>query len=639
MNTDRTDDAVTAPTISAIIPLHNGARYIEQALTSVFRQTLRPHEVIVVDDGSSDNGPELVEKLRRDHGVTIMTQSNQGQSAARNLGIRHATGSHIALLDQDDIWYPNHLQVLIEPFQGHRYPPLGWSYGNFDEIDSDGRLTVRSALDAHKTPHPKPSLACCLREDMLVLPSASLIASDAFDAVGGFDETLSGYEDDDLFLRLFHAGYDNAYVRQSLGQRRIYPDSSCYSPRMAPSRMAFARKLLAQFPDDAEQARYYTRDLIAPRFLPHVTNEARKALRSEDPQLIRERMDDVQLLRNHIGDNAIRHGALISVVIALYNGGPFIEEALRSVAAQTLQPDEVIVVDDGSTDDGPDIVRAFAARYPVRLLRKPNGGQSSARNFGVADAHGDLIAFLDQDDVWYPNHLQVLAEPFAKRRAVALGWVYSNLDRIDRDGNMVMHAFLRVFPTQHPKTNIQDCLRQDMFILPSAALVARTAFDKVGGFDERLSGYEDDDLFLRIFRAGYQNVYINVALSQWRIYTGSTSYTPRMSRSRIVYIRKLAETFPDNEGQEQFFMRDFVAPRFLPTMMRDLRLALASGDPQSVRTAVHNLEFIARHLRRRYRVIILAIAPWLHIRPLARLALMMKDVAPQSLRRLLFAVR
>src|SRR5690348_778243 len=96
-----------------------------------------------------------------------------------------------------------------------------------------------------------------------------------------------------------------------------------------------------------------------------------------------------------------RTALTISVIIPLFNGGRFIRQALDSVAVQTRAPCEVIVVDDGSTDDGAAVVEEFAHLYPVTLLRKANGGQSSARNFGIAHAKGDLIALLDQDDNWY----------------------------------------------------------------------------------------------------------------------------------------------------------------------------------------------------------------------------------------------
>src|SRR5258708_4402360 len=97
----------------------------------------------------------------------------------------------------------------------------------------------------------------------------------------------------------------------------------------------------------------------------------------------------------------------IVAIIPLYNGARWIEQSIASVLAQTLQPEEFIVVDDGSTDNGPEIVFRLAKDHPITLLRKPNGGQSSARNFGVAKSQSALIALLDQDDIWYPNHLKV----------------------------------------------------------------------------------------------------------------------------------------------------------------------------------------------------------------------------------------
>src|SRR5437016_4504964 len=98
----------------------------------------------------------------------------------------------------------------------------------------------------------------------------------------------------------------------------------------------------------------------------------------------------------------------VAVVIPLYNGSRYIATAIRSVLAQTVIPEEIIVVDDGSTDNGPAVVGRLGESAPIRLLSKPNGGQSDARNFGVVHTTSDLIAFLDQDDVWYPTHIAEL---------------------------------------------------------------------------------------------------------------------------------------------------------------------------------------------------------------------------------------
>ena len=268
----------------------------------------------------------------------------------------------------------------------------------------------------------------------------------------------------------------------------------------------------------------------------------------------------------------------ISVIIPLFNGSKYIRETLMSVLGQTHPADEIIVVDDGSTDEGPAIVEDLRSAGPILLYKQENNGQSAARNAGVKLSSGDLIAFLDQDDVWYPDHLAVLLKPFLKERRRQLGWVYSNLDEIDEAGGMVLHSCLNALPFHHPKTDLFECLRQDMFVVPSSTLVLKTALLAVGGFDERLLGYEDDDLFLRLFRCGYDNVFVNVSLTKWRIHTDSCSFSPRMSNSRGIYLRKLIEEFPDDPYRGRIITRDYLAPRFFPHAVRDtlwlLRLAL-----------------------------------------------------------------
>src|SRR5690348_9114074 len=102
------------PRIAAIVPLFNGAKYIELAIRSILEQTHARHEIIVVDDGSTDNGAEIVRRIECP--ITVLTKENGGQSSARNLGVKHATSDLIAFLDQDDIWYPHHLEALAKPF-------------------------------------------------------------------------------------------------------------------------------------------------------------------------------------------------------------------------------------------------------------------------------------------------------------------------------------------------------------------------------------------------------------------------------------------------------------------------------------------------------------------------------------------
>ena len=320
---------------------------------------------------------------------------------------------------------------------------------------------------------------------------------------------------------------------------------------------------------------------------------------------------------------SVNTGFSIVAIIPLYNGARWIEEAIASVLAQTRQPDEFIVVDDGSTDDGPEIVEQLARQYPtITLLRKSNGGQSSARNYAVARSKSSLIAFLDQDDIWYCSHLERLASHFQEQRDALkpLGWVYSNLDEVDEAGRLVNRNFLNVLaPEQHPKLALDKCLSQDMYVVPSASMISRSAFESVGGFDEALSGYEDDDLFLRLFLRGYDNVFLNEALSQWRIHHSSASYTSRMGKSRMIYAEKLIRAFPNEPYRRRYWVRDCIVPRFVRNLLADYYAAMKEHDIAGMRQDISYLRVLRPYLSFRKRIALRCAVPFMKSYWLARI--------------------
>jgi len=314
----------------------------------------------------------------------------------------------------------------------------------------------------------------------------------------------------------------------------------------------------------------------------------------------------------------------VVAVIPLYNGARYIAETIESVLAQTIRPDEIIVVNDGSNDDGPAIAEKFEPRG-VAVLHKENGGQGSARNHGVTNSTADIICFLDQDDLWYPNHVEVLLDAYTKAlksdQGRELGWTYGNLDEIDEQGLFVSERFLDDLGSTHPKTSLEDCLSQDMFVLPGASLVARSAFDAAGGFDENFRGYEDDDLFLRIFRMGYRNVYVDEPVTQWRIYGGSTSYSPTMAASRVRYFHKLVDEYAaDDEELGRDYVQDTIAPRFVVKAAAEYRRALRRGDHRVMDAAIRELEEVSDFLSPQRRLRVRAMLPVMRRHGLARAA-------------------
>ena len=250
----------------------------------------------------------------------------------------------------------------------------------------------------------------------------------------------------------------------------------------------------------------------------------------------------------------------VAVIIPFYNGSIFIERALISVAGQTTPADEVIVVNDGSVTEEKESLYKLQEKYNFEIIDKENGGQGSARNLGVASCKSDYVSFLDQDDFYLENHIEILVDAIPLRD-FRLGFIYADLYEADGDGNIIRTSMVNDYAT-HPKQRILDLLRYDMFVLPSASLISIKAFKAVGGFDEQFTGYEDDDLFMRIFRKGFSNYFVNQPVTVWCIHFASTSYGIKMIRSRYRYFIKLVGLFPDDLDRNHYYLRDCLIPRF-----------------------------------------------------------------------------
>jgi glycosyltransferase involved in cell wall biosynthesis len=274
----------------------------------------------------------------------------------------------------------------------------------------------------------------------------------------------------------------------------------------------------------------------------------------------------------------------VSIVIPFHNGSRWIERALESVQNQTVQPNEIIVVNDGSSEDESKFLISIQQRFSFRILNQDNAGQSAARNFGISEATSDYICLLDQDDYYLPKHNQILLEN-AEFDDPKFGFSYGDLWRSNESGQILSHSSINV-KFKHPHKNLKTLVGNNMFIVPSATLISRTAFLAVGGFDSALRGYEDDDLFLRFFLAGYSNRFTPEAVTVWTINTTSTSFTESMARSRFIYFKKLLKTFPEGSVVGTHVFGTLMYKRFAYQFSGDVvEAAFSDGDSFSERVA------------------------------------------------------
>jgi glycosyltransferase involved in cell wall biosynthesis len=211
----------------------------------------------------------------------------------------------------------------------------------------------------------------------------------------------------------------------------------------------------------------------------------------------------------------------VSVIIPAYNSGHMVARTITTALNQTLPVLEVIVVDDGSTDDTVEVVKKFGP--PVRVISKPNGGPASARNLGARQARGEWLAMLDADDWWFPrkNELQ-LGHAFADD----IGMSHCRLDhRVERPpGELTFQG-----------------LWDRNWISNSSVLIRRTVFDNLGGFieDPRLISVEDYNLWLRVAAAGWRVVACPHILVHYTQGIGISSNAERLMRASLYNVDDL----------------------------------------------------------------------------------------------------
>ena len=201
--------------VSVIIPVHNGERFLAEALNSVYAQDYRPIEVIVVDDGSEDRSARIASSHE---GVTVISQQNLGLAAARNTGIAAATGEFIAFLDADDLMLPNKLSEQVGYMRVH--PEVGCTLAAWQNFGDDVDEEVPEPV-----PPPSRPLNVTRPEALVHLRAggiSAVIKRDALDIVGRFDTSFDFAEDLDWLFRLREAPVEAVILPRVTDRKRFH---------------------------------------------------------------------------------------------------------------------------------------------------------------------------------------------------------------------------------------------------------------------------------------------------------------------------------------------------------------------------------------------------------------------------------
>jgi glycosyltransferase involved in cell wall biosynthesis len=210
-----------------------------------------------------------------------------------------------------------------------------------------------------------------------------------------------------------------------------------------------------------------------------------------------------------------------SVIVPAFNAAATVSAAVHSALSQTRTDLEVIVVDDGSADGTPDVVKRIADPR-VSVLSQPNRGPSAARNTGAAAARGAYLSFLDSDDLWLPRYLELAAQ--ALRDADDAGFAYTDAYAFDARTGKVRRrtAMARMRPPTPPPGDREAFLLEllERNFIYNSTTVPRAVFTATGGYDETKTTAEDYDLWLRIITGGYRATWIAGEQALYRLHAG-----------------------------------------------------------------------------------------------------------------------
>ncbi len=221
----------------------------------------------------------------------------------------------------------------------------------------------------------------------------------------------------------------------------------------------------------------------------------------------------------------------VSVVIATFNRAQYVKEAIQSVLDQTYQDFEIVLVDDGSTDNTCEVVDKFD-NSKIRYIFQKNSGVCIAYNTGIRNSRGRLIAFLDDDDLWLPRKLELQIK--ASESSPQAGVIYSDIFNFGNSDPSIPETHFQPLKWPPPRGKVLDKLIERCFPQTSTLLIKREVFDQIGLFDENLPNCQDYDMLIRI-ATKFDFEVVTLPLAKYRIHPTQISKNSESVLSCHIY--------------------------------------------------------------------------------------------------------
>ncbi|MEG4166984.1 MULTISPECIES: glycosyltransferase [unclassified Microcoleus] len=489
----------SVPKISVIIPCYNQGRYLYEALESVVKQTYQNFEVIIVNDGSTDNTQEVAEEFIRIHPqyqIKLIAQANSGQPAIpRNRGISEAKGEYILPLDADDLIDPTMLEECLNLLETNTSVAI--AYSDRQDFGESTQLIYAGNYDFSKLIYANHISYC------------TLYRKTVWENIGGYRTNVKGCEDWDFWIAAGVRGYFGYRIPKPLFKYRNN-HTGLYQEVLRNYKKIFA-KIIINNREAYKQEEISAAELLGDEISTQGL-EANLAITST-----------VSLADTAVNSdlNGVK-SPLISVIIPCYNHATLLREAVESVVRQTYPNWECIIVNDGSTDDTSNLGKYLIKLYPqksLRLIDKPNTGPADSRNVGVQQSSGKFILFLDADDKLHPKFLEECLEILLAKPKV--GFVYTDVQHFGANCDLVVHGDF----------DANRFLRENQ--APATSLFRREIYEQVGGLKKVMKlGCEDWEFWVSAYEKGWLGDRLPKPYLYYRQHGDGSSRTQKMAGER-----------------------------------------------------------------------------------------------------------
>ncbi|RUR35574.1 glycosyltransferase family 2 protein [Vreelandella populi] len=571
--------------ISVIIPTHNAEAYLAETVNSLLSQSILPDEIIIIDDGSSDKSLTIARQLSVKFPDIISVYSKTFRSApkSRNFGASISAGPALMFMDADDVMGPGTLEALSNALDKKGAGVAACSWLRLEKVEEN--WLAKPASCAQRRPD-QDALSAWLTG--WYYPTSSILwTREAFDRTGGWDEDVIINQDGDLMMRALAQGASLAetnkgaiyYRKLPSGQESLsgkgktlkglkgrmyvldkiarileeqdiqkeYKDSLSRAYRgIAQDAKTVDKKIYC---DANLKQKKYQPILFKSVFLKGTRWLARysKGVRGTKPtpekyQKNVDWLNNVVMAENEYLPEIAKvkdiKFPMVSVIIPVYNRAHLLHRSLDSVVAQTFKDIEILVIDDCSRDDPHSVIKEYNDSRIKYIRQKENQGVAAARNRGLREAKGSFVAFLDDDDEWFPEKLSRQVELFLQSPP-EVGLIYTGVETVMDEG----HSEIQL-PTERGNAYrillVKNCIHGG-----SSTMMRRNIITNVGFFDENLLAIEDYDYWLRISRY-YHFDFVEEPLVRYHdIRAISTNTDVRRSRNIQANL----------EARDQFYMK------------------------------------------------------------------------------------